>query len=60
MPRPICCQVSQYVDAVLGEQVLYEYLRAAFDANYPPNELHRLLATSSRMLRERGQTRCWC
>lgn len=48
-------QVSQYVDAVLGEHVLYEYLRDAFDANYPPTALHRLLADVARMLRERDR-----
>jgi hypothetical protein len=46
-------QVSQYVDAVLGAQVLYEYLRDAFDASYPPTALHRLLADVARMLRVR-------
>jgi hypothetical protein len=49
-------QVSQYVDAVLGEQVLYEYLHSAFDADYPPTGLHVLLADVGRLLRERGQT----
>jgi hypothetical protein len=40
---------------VLGEQVLYEYLHSAFDADYPPTVLHMLLADVARMLRERGQ-----
>jgi SIR2-like domain len=48
-------QVSQYVDAVLGEQVLYEYLHSAFDADYPPTGLHVLLAAVGRILREREQ-----
>jgi hypothetical protein len=37
--------VSQYVDAMLGEKVLYQHLRKLFNADYPPNSLHRLLAT---------------
>ena len=48
-------RVSQYVDAVLGEQALYEYLRSAFDADYPPNALHRLLVDVAVRLRERGR-----
>jgi hypothetical protein len=46
-------RVSQYVDAVLGEKALYEYLHSAFDADYPPNELHRLLVDVAAELRER-------
>jgi hypothetical protein len=37
-------RVSQYVDAVLGERALYEYLRTLFNADYPPNALHHFLA----------------
>jgi len=37
-------RVAQYVDAVLGERALYEYLRNTFDADYPPTALHCFLA----------------
>jgi SIR2-like domain len=47
-------RVSQYVDAILGTRVLYRHLHALFNADYPPNSLHRLLAKLPRMLRERG------
>ena len=47
-------QVSQYMDAVLGERVLYEHLRNTFDADYPPTTLHELLAELPGMLRERS------
>jgi hypothetical protein len=48
-------RVSQYVDAVLGERALYEYLHSAFDADYPPNALHRLLVEAAALLRERAR-----
>lgn len=48
-------RVSQYIDAVLGEQPLYDYLRLAFDADYPPNALHRLLVDVARQLSVRGR-----
>jgi hypothetical protein len=48
-------RVSQYVDAVLGEHALYEYLRSTFDADYPPTALHRLLAEIPPLLRARGR-----
>jgi hypothetical protein len=48
-------RVSQYVDAVLGGQALYEYLRAAFDADYPPNALHELLVEVAARLRVSGK-----
>jgi hypothetical protein len=44
-------QVSQYVDAVLGERALYEYLRDTFDADYPPTALHEVLASVPATLR---------
>jgi hypothetical protein len=47
-------RVSQYVDAVLGEGVLYEYLHKLFDADYPPNALHDLLAELGGLLRGHG------
>jgi hypothetical protein len=47
-------RVSQYVDAILGTRALYQYLHKLFDADYPPNSLHRLLARLAKLLRERG------
>jgi hypothetical protein len=47
-------RVAEYVRAMLGERTLYESLREAFDADYPPNSLHRLLAAVPPILRERG------
>ena len=48
-------RVAQYVDAVLGEQALYEYLRSTFDADYPPTSLHVLLAAVAARMRELGR-----
>jgi len=48
-------RISQYVDAILGEGQLYKYLHAVFDADYPPNSLHRLLARLPALLRERDK-----
>jgi hypothetical protein len=50
-------RVSQYVDAMFGEGVLYQYLHQTFNEDYPSNHLHRLLAQLSGTLRDRG-TRC--
>jgi hypothetical protein len=50
-------RVSQYVDAMLGERALYQYLRALFNADYPPNTLHRLLARIPALLRREGTRR---
>jgi hypothetical protein len=47
-------RVSQYLDAILGTRALYQYLHKLFDADYPPNSLHRLLARLPSLLRERG------
>jgi len=47
-------RISQYVDAILGEGRLYGYLRSVFNADYPPNSLHRFLASLPRFFRERG------
>src|SRR5512133_3159577 len=55
-PRDLL-RVSQYVDAVLGEGVLYQYLRKTFNVDYPPNGLHKLLASLPPKLRETG-ARC--
>lgn len=49
-------RVSQYVDAVLGERALYEYLRTTFDADYPPTALHELLAELPPALRRLGSS----
>ena len=46
-------RVSQYVDAVLGERALYQFLRRTFDADYPPTPLHAPLAEVPEMLRQR-------
>jgi hypothetical protein len=48
-------RVAQYVDAMLGEGQLYRYLHSVFDADYPPNSLHRFLARMPAHLRERGR-----
>jgi hypothetical protein len=47
-------RVSQWVDAILGERVLYQYLRSLFDADYPPTSLHHLLAGLPSILRRRS------
>jgi class 3 adenylate cyclase len=47
-------RISQYVDAMLGAGRLYGYLRSVFNVDYPPNSLHRFLASLPRLLRERG------
>jgi hypothetical protein len=48
-------RVSQYVDAALGEDELYVYLREVFGSEYRPTSLHRLLARTARLLTETGQ-----
>jgi hypothetical protein len=48
-------RVSQYVDSILGEGQLYRHLHAAFDSDYPPTSLHRLVARLPALLRERGR-----
>jgi hypothetical protein len=47
-------RVSQYIDAVRGERVLYRYLRTIFNVDYPPNSLHRFIARIPAFLRQRG------
>jgi hypothetical protein len=44
-------RVSQYVDVSLGGGPLYETLHTAFDADYPPTPVHRLLASLPRLVR---------
>jgi len=47
-------RISQYVDAMLGAGRLYGYLRTVFNLDYPPNSLHRFLASLPPFLRECG------
>ena len=51
---PDLAKISQYIEAKLGQDVLYEELRQLFAAQYEPNELHRLLARLSSVLRAYG------
>jgi hypothetical protein len=44
-------RVSQFVTLTLGSLPLYEELRLLFDRDYPPTELHRLLAEIPSVLR---------
>lgn len=50
-------RVSQYVSVVTGEGPLYDELHKLFDADYPPTELHRLLAGIPALLRRAGAAR---
>ena len=50
-------RVSQYVTVMTGSGPLYEELHALFDADYPPNPLHQLLATLPALQRARGYAR---
>jgi hypothetical protein len=50
-------RVSEYVDLACGEGPLYEYLRDIFDAEYPPNSLHRFLAALPALLERGGDGR---
>jgi hypothetical protein len=47
-------RISQYVDARLGEGVLYEELRGLFAARYAPTVLHRFLAEMVPVLHAAG------
>jgi hypothetical protein len=51
---PDLARISQYIEAKLGQDVLYEELRELFVAAYEPNALHRLLARLSSVLRTDG------
>lgn len=44
-------RVSQWVSVLLGSADLYQQLREVFNADYPPNELHRFLAELPHTLR---------
>ena len=44
-------RVSQYVDVVTGSGRLYEELHRLYDADYPPNPLHKLLARFPQLVR---------
>jgi len=45
-------RVSQYVAMMAGSGPLYEELRQLFDADYPPSDLHRLLARMPSTIRQ--------
>ena len=47
-------KVAQYVDAMYGEGVLYEELRALLDGEYDPTVVHALLADVCGLLAERA------
>jgi SIR2-like domain len=44
-------RVSQYVDVMLGNGPLYEWLHEVFDADYAPTPVHRLLASLPSLIR---------
>jgi len=46
-------RVSQFIQIMAGSGPLYDELRQVFDADYPPNSLHALLARFPRLVRER-------
>jgi SIR2-like domain len=50
-------RVSQYVAALEGEGPLEEELHDVFAADYPPTDLHRLLARLARRIRETEEVR---
>jgi hypothetical protein len=47
-------QVAQFVATMEGDAVLYESLRAIFDANYPPTTAHTFFARLPARLRSRN------
>jgi SIR2-like domain len=49
-------RVSQYVEVMNSFGPLYEELHKLFDADYPPNSLHRLLARLPALLRDKGSS----
>jgi SIR2-like domain len=53
--RTELARVSEYVDLAAGEGPLYERLRDIFDAEYPPNSLHRFLAALPGALEAKGK-----
>lgn len=46
--------LAQYTLLKIGESSLYDYLRGFYNADYPPNPAHQLLAWIPGLLRERG------
>ncbi|MBV9944304.1 MAG: SIR2 family protein [Solirubrobacterales bacterium] len=55
---PELIRVSQYIDSLVGGDALYRALRRAFNKQYQPNALHRLLAdipAAVRRWREEGE-----
>ena len=55
--RTELARVSEYVDLAAGEGPLYDRLRDIFDAEYPPNSLHRFLAGLPAALEAKGKGR---
>jgi hypothetical protein len=53
-PSPDLLRVAQWVDAMLGDDVLYEELHRLLVGRYQPNRLHGFLAKLSGLLAERG------
>jgi len=51
-------QVAQYIAALEGEGPLCDRLHELFDADFPPTELHRFLASLSRRMRESAESEC--
>jgi SIR2-like domain len=50
-------RVSQYVAVMAGSGPLYQELHRVFDADYPPSQLHQLLASVPRAIRRERQPR---
>jgi hypothetical protein len=53
--RTELARVSEYVELAAGEGPLYERLRDIFDAEYPPNSVHRFLASLPAALEAKGK-----
>lgn len=53
--RTELARVSEYVELAAGEGPLYERLRDIFDAEYPPNSVHRFLAALPASLEAKGK-----
>jgi hypothetical protein len=47
-------RVSQFIHIMVGSGPLYDELHQLFDADYPPNSLHALLARFPRLVREQA------
>ena len=53
--RTELARVSEYVELAAGEGPLYERLRDIFDAEHPPNSVHRFLAALPASLEAKGK-----